>query len=212
MTAPDIFYPSWLTGRWSASSTTTSVTAPCSIALFGGQRLYERAVAEIGSSLEYECRFVPYEGGAVADRAFNVESIARASMGTLSVDQIDATPNKIHSVLKPKDSGGRFTVDILIEGRTTETIGSTFVTDEIGTNVLKSEFKDQANLVSLKRVETISSYELVENGLVMGKQKTITFLEPSNDPTSRETTFFMMSNGRAVDVRTYDVVYRQKER
>jgi len=35
---------------------------------------------------------------------------------------------------------------------------------------------------------------------------------PQHDPTSRETTFFMMSNGRAVDVRTYDVVYRQKER
>ncbi len=73
---------SWFAGTWKVVSECTNVLAPCGIVLFGGNRTYEAALAERGpsKSLNYESRFLVSGDSAVADREFNVKSIARVAM------------------------------------------------------------------------------------------------------------------------------------
>lgn len=103
MEGPDIFYPSWFAGTWNVASTTSDVQAPCGVALFGGNRTWAAAQSEIGQTLSYASRFlVSSHQTTIADREFNVRSIAQAAMGPNSVLDVPfVSPNKLCFILAP---------------------------------------------------------------------------------------------------------------
>ena len=124
METTDVFYPSWFSGSWQVSSKTVDVQAPCGTALFGGNATYERARKEIGTTMNYESRFLPDgSGNVIADREYNVRSIAKAAMGQYSVLDIPvASPNKLSCILAPKGSPSMLRVDLIALNRRQETI------------------------------------------------------------------------------------------
>jgi hypothetical protein len=90
-----------------------NVSAPCGVALFGGNTTYQKARNEIGTSLAYRARFVPSAAATsaptttsatsrnmVADREYNVVSIVQSAMGQNSMVNVDkATPNEFACTL-----------------------------------------------------------------------------------------------------------------
>jgi hypothetical protein len=54
---PDVTYPWWFNGVWETRSTTVSVEAPAGVALFGGNRSYQIAEDDVGSTISYDTRF-----------------------------------------------------------------------------------------------------------------------------------------------------------
>ena len=83
--SPDVYYPPWFLGRWRATSTLREVLAPAGAELFSpgrnGTALLAKARAEVGDPLAYDVRWRrDGENNVVVDRAYNVESISRASM------------------------------------------------------------------------------------------------------------------------------------
>ena len=62
-------------------SETKDVQAPCGVALFGGNSTYLNAKKDIGNVLSYDSRFLTDASGSViADREFNVKSIAKVAI------------------------------------------------------------------------------------------------------------------------------------
>jgi hypothetical protein len=99
------------------TSTTANVSAPCGVALFGGNATYQRAQNEVGTSLTYRARFVPSSKSSssssssgtrmVADREYNVLSIAQAAMGPNSMVNVEkASPNEFACTLLSGGGGG----------------------------------------------------------------------------------------------------------
>jgi hypothetical protein len=92
-------------------STTVNVSAPCGVALFGGNATYQKARREVGTSLAYRARFVPSAAATsastsstsptmIADREYNVVSIVQSAMGQNSMVNVDkATPNEFACTL-----------------------------------------------------------------------------------------------------------------
>lgn len=217
MESADIVYPSWFKGSWKVSSKTVDVQAPCGVALFGGNSTYERARDEIGTSLTYECRFVPDgTGNVIADREFNVREIAKAAMGQYSVYDIPlATPNKLSCVLAPKGSPTMLRVDLIALNRRQETLSDlkfdcSEVTREIVAPV-NSNGAAQATATPtatvLKEVETTSLYTFdPSKNEVHCQQRSATFLLPSqSSPIAYK--MWEAARGRPIDTRFYDVRY-----
>jgi len=147
----------------------------------------------------------------IADRGYNIKSIAQSSMGSVSVLNLDTTPNEVKCSLQPENAGGvLFNVDILAIGRKQQERDGVYVYDEIGRNVVESVVGGDKT-VSLKEVETVSSYELVSEGLVRGSQRSLTYLVPSSDPSTMQFKMWAATKGRPVDVRTYDVEYKKRK-
>ena len=178
LTSSDLIYPDFLQGLWDVRSRTRSIDAPCGVALFGGEGLLKKATEEIDNSeldLVFSCRFVRGEGGKlVADRAYNIKTIASASMGSVSVLDLSASPNEVKCTLQPSNAGGvLFKVDILALGRKQQydEASGVYVFDEVGRNVVETVVGGERKSVGLKEVETISTYKLVGEGKVEGRQK-----------------------------------------
>ncbi|GMI46445.1 hypothetical protein TrCOL_g920 [Triparma columacea] len=217
LTSSDLIYPDFLQGLWDVRSRTRSIDAPCGVALFGGEGLLKKATEEIDNSeldLVYSCRFVRGEGGKlVADRAYNIKTIASASMGSVSVLDLSATPNEVKCTLQPSNAGGvLFKVDILALGRKQQydEASGVYVFDEVGRNVVETVVGGERKSVGLKEVETISTYKLVGEGKVEGRQKSLTYLVPSPDPSTMEFKMWAATGGKPIDVRTYDVTYTKR--
>jgi hypothetical protein len=227
MEGPDVFYPAWFAGTWSVDSVSTSVEAPCGIALFGGNRTYEAALKEIGTnkSLLYESRFVAATTAAgdnqvvTADREYNVKSIAKAAMGPNSVVDIPlATPNKFSCVLSPMGSPSLLRVDLITLNRRQETISDTQfhcseVVREIVAPIGLQPSAAAANPI-LKEVETTSLYTYEPNAkkgdpCIRCRQRSAKYVLPSQE-NELQMYMYAKTRGRPVDVRFYDVFYTKR--
>ena len=81
--ASDVYYPDFFEGSWRTTSTAVDVQAPLGAALFGGNASLAAALKELRSPpVVYDCRFVrDARGRLVADRPYNIQSLAAATMG-----------------------------------------------------------------------------------------------------------------------------------
>ena len=219
MEGSDILYPAWFKGTWKAVSTTTEVFAPCGIPLFGGNITYQAALDDIGNQLRYECRFL--RGGptgtttttTIADREFNVASIAKAA--SLQIVNIQtASPNKFSCVLSPSPNApSLLQVDLLTLHRRQETLSATrFDASEVVREIVRP-LDPKVSLTQtpslLKQVETISLYTYdPASDTVSCRQRSAKFLLPSQqNPTALR--LWETSRGRPVDVRFYDIHYQR---
>eukprot|EP00568_Trieres_chinensis_P007800 CAMPEP_0183303090 /NCGR_PEP_ID=MMETSP0160_2-20130417/8656_1 /TAXON_ID=2839 ORGANISM="Odontella Sinensis, Strain Grunow 1884" /NCGR_SAMPLE_ID=MMETSP0160_2 /ASSEMBLY_ACC=CAM_ASM_000250 /LENGTH=400 /DNA_ID=CAMNT_0025465949 /DNA_START=73 /DNA_END=1275 /DNA_ORIENTATION=- len=225
---PDVTYPDWFMGVWDVRSVCTEVQAPCGPQLFGGNATLSAARAEVGPSgaLGYRSRFVRGGGGTViADRDFNVREIAKASMGINAVVDVSlATPDRFTCLLSPAGSGGLLSVDLITLARRQESVdGSNFHCSEVVRQIVApaNAAKPQGSIpvgppkssggpgrppTLLKEIETASLYTFVGPGEVQCRQRSATFLLPSQqDPVALK--LWEMSRGRPIDVRFYDVTY-----
>jgi hypothetical protein len=235
----DVFYPAWFSGTWSVDSVCTEVQAPCGVVLFGGNRTYDKAQKEIGTSLLYESRFVTSTANAAAgeqetttttsnlvtaDREYNVKSIAKAAMGANSVVDVNlATPNKFSCVLAPKGSPSLLRVDLITLNRRQETISDTvFHCSEVVREIVAPVGPQAAGTTAvstnpiLKEVETTSLYTYYDpksvkpgDPLVRCRQRSATFILPSQE-NDVQMYLFSAAKGRPVDVRFYDVAYTKR--
>ena len=203
---------SWFAGTWSVVSECTDVLAPCGIELFGGNRSYEAALAERGRSkaLKYQSRFIPLGDCIIADREFNVKSIAKVALGENSVVDISlSTPNKFSCLLSLENAPSLVTVDLLVLNRRQEQENATrFDCAEVVREIVSGV--QRASSIILKEVETTSLYTLDEsNGNIQCRQRSATFLLPSQqDPVAFQ--MWQATRGRPIDVRYFDVQYTKK--
>eukprot|EP00977_Amphora_coffeiformis_P017182 scaffold5506_cov159-Amphora_coffeaeformis.AAC.9 len=212
---PDIFYPSWFSGTWKVESVGTEVLAPCGITLFGGNITYQSALKEVGSTLSYESRFVSTGDTTIADREYNVKSIARAAMGANSVvDIILATPNKFSCVLAPTGSPSLLKVDLITLLRRQENIDDNrFDCSEVVREIVSPVGQSGPSASSatiLKEVETTSlyTYDPIKD-IVRCRQRSAVFLLPSQQ-SPMAMKMFEYTRGRPIDVRFFDVVYTRR--
>jgi hypothetical protein len=225
MEGPDIFYPSWFAGTWSVASTTTSVEAPCGEVLFGAKAMYAAAQADVGTTLNYESRFIevgadPALNSVIADRTFNIQSIAIAAVGPNSVlDMTLVTPNKVSVILAPPGAPNLVKIDLLTLNRRQEEPDDTHfhcseVVREILSPIGNRDAKTALKSPILKEVETTSLYQRTydpksKNETIKCRQRSASYLVPSQD---NPTLFRMweLSQGKPVDVRFFDVIYTRK--
>jgi hypothetical protein len=225
MEATDIFYPPSFLGNWKVLSRTVDIIAPCGYELFtGGKAGFDNAFkAEVtgGDALEYKARFVSRSEGSdsgetyiVADREYNAREIAKAAMGSYSViDTPIATPNRYSCLLAPPDgTSNLISVDILAIGRKTDPISpDKFVCAEFVRQIVSPVQRSNPNApptspLSVKEIETISIYNLKNEDKIECRQRTATYLVPSQtDPVALRK--WQLSQGQPVDVRYYDVIY-----
>jgi hypothetical protein len=244
MESIDIFYPAWFYGTWNVASTTTSVEAPLGRSVFGTNATYQSALSEIGTTLRYESRFIDLggssigskgDGGAatspttiIADRGYNVQSIATAALGRNSVVDIPfVSANKLTAILAPIGAPNPLRVDLFTVNRRQEYIDDThFHCSEVVREIVSSIGTKDGNANSrsttasastiLKEVETTTLYTMntdpknPNNISIRGRQRSAKFLVPTqNDATSFR--LYEMTRGKPVDVRFYDVVYTKKD-
>ena len=222
MDGSDIFYPPWFLGSYKAVSTTKQVFAPCGTDLFtGGKAAYDNVIeteVQKGDALEYRARFIQQladgeNSYVAADREYNAREIAKAAMGGYSmVDVPVATPNQFSCTLGGNEQSSFVNVDITTLKRKAEVIDERkFACSELVRQIVSqpgSRTNPNAPLapLSAKDIETISIYEKVSDGRIECSQRTATYLVPSqSDPIAFKK--WQMSQGRAVDVRYYDVAY-----
>jgi hypothetical protein len=220
MESPDVFYPSWFAGTWNADSVCTQVETPCGIALFGGNRTLLKAQKEIGTPLRYESRFITATTAdqpvVIADREFNVKSIAKAAMGANSVVDVPlASPNKFSCVLSLVGSPTLLRVDLFTLNRRQESISDTqFHCSEVVREIVAPVGPQAASTPTnpiLKEVETTSLYTFDPNAKapILCRQRSATFLLPSQS-NELQMRLYAASRGRPVDVRFYDVSYTKR--
>jgi hypothetical protein len=90
ITATDVFYPDWFSGKWNVSSTFDTISAPLGVEVFGGQPVFDAAQQDLGSAIYYISKFRAGVSPSAAtviisDRLYNVEQIAIASMGQSAI-------------------------------------------------------------------------------------------------------------------------------
>lgn len=117
--APDVYYPVFFSGLWKISSIATGFDTPLGEALFGGKAAIRAVQRDMNESLVYRSKFdtLP-DGRVIADRVYNVKSIAVASMGEESIID-EAQPDtdvarRLHLGVAPtKDAGNLFDIDLI---------------------------------------------------------------------------------------------------
>jgi hypothetical protein len=203
---------SWFTGTWKVTSQTKEIQAPCGVALFGGNATYTNALNDIGNVLTYESRFVVDSSGRViADREYNVKSIAKVALGENSVvDVSTSTPNKFSCLLAPKGAPSMMQVDLIVLNRRQEPVSTNqFDCSEVVREIVSPV--DRPKLVSpiLKEIETTSLYTYdPEKDVVHSRQRSAAFLLPSNE-NPMAMKMWQASGGNSIDVRYYDVTYNR---
>lgn len=209
------FFFSWFSGNWKVSSETKDVQAPCGVGLFGGNSTYDNAREDIGNVLKYDCRFLnTASDDVIADREYNVKSIAKVSMGENSVVDVSvATPNRFSCLLAPKGAPSLLSVDLIVLNRRQEKdpdpnkFYCSEVVREIAKPVDEKQQRQQKRPSVLKEIETTSVYTYdPARDEVRATQRSAAFLLPS-DQNEMAMRMWQMSRGRAIDVRFYDVIY-----
>ena len=205
----DVSYPIWLWGTWDVTAKTAEIKAPAGEEFFGADGSYEAAQREIGDVVKYASRFVRRGSAALADRAFNVESITNAIMGKGSI--VPASPAQdpnflVFRIFPPQDpSGNAFRAELKCIGRRFETVDeNNFHVAETVRQTIWSE-KNPNLAPRIKDIETISLYRREADGRVSATQRTATFLTWTGTPVQKDKYF--MTKGTAIDVRTYDLQY-----
>eukprot|EP00986_Skeletonema_menzelii_P000842 scaffold242_cov148-Skeletonema_menzelii.AAC.8 len=220
----DIFYPQYFLGSWKATSSTIDIQAPCGFQLFaGGKAAFDSATQKEvveKDSLQYRARFITQSRGddastsyIAADREFNAKEIAKAAMGGYSVLDVPiATPNRFSCILGPPDGSNLICVDIITIGRKSEPLSDNkFACSEVVRQIVSPARKNNPNApptspLSVKEIETISVYTKINDDKIQCRQRTATYLVPSQtDPIAFKK--WQLSEGKSVDVRCYDVIY-----
>lgn len=206
------FY-SWFSGNWKVRSKTLDVQAPCGVAFFGGNNTFNKAKNDIGNVLLYESRFVKDASDrTVADREYNVKSIAKVAMGENSVVNVAlSTPNKFSCLLAPKGSPSMLTVDLIVLNRREEQVSTNkFDCSEVVREIASPVDKPRQQPAILKEIETTSLYTYnPDKDEVHCLQRSAAFLMPSNENVMA-MQLWQATRGRAIDVRFYDVTYTRR--
>jgi len=63
---PDVYYPSWILGKWNVTSVFKDVNAPLGMEIFGGLTLYEATQRDINRPLNYVTKFKAGHNGMKA--------------------------------------------------------------------------------------------------------------------------------------------------
>ena len=220
----DIFYPEYFLGSWKATSSTIDIQAPCGYQLFaGGKAAFDSATQKEvieKDVLQYKARFITQSRAddastsyIAADREFNAKEIAKAAMGGYSVLDVPiATPNRFSCILGPPDGSNLICVDIITIGRKSEPLSDNkFACSEVVRQIVSPARKNNPNApptspLSVKEIETISVYTKINDDKIQCRQRTATYLVPSQtDPLAFKK--WQLSEGKSVDVRCYDVIY-----
>lgn len=157
----------------------------------------------------------------IADRAYNVQSIAQAALGPYSIVDIPlATPNKLTAIMAPirtnnndsnnensNTNSGLLQVDLFTVSRRQETIDAThFDCSEVVREIVSLARKTAARLV-FKEIETTSLYSYNPTTQEIScRQRSASFLLPSQTDAVRMRQW-ERARGRPVDVRFYTVTY-----
>lgn len=239
MEEADILYPRWFAGTWTVASTSREVLAPCGVALFGGNATYQAALQDVGTTLYYESRFLPTTSldgkndndasatttalsvGVIADREYNVKSIAKAALGPNSVVDVKlASPNQFSCVLAPRGSPSLLNVDMITLNRRQERVSDNqFDCSEVVREIVAPVAGDgggdggtrtTAPMPILKEIETTSLYTYdPASDTIACQQRSASFLLPSQtNPMAMK--LWEYSQGRPVDVRFYTVRYTRR--
>lgn len=220
----DIFYPQYFLGSWKATSSTIDIQAPCGFQLFaGGKAAFDSAIQKEvieKDVLQYKARFITQSRAddvsssyIAADREFNAKEIAKAAMGGYSVLDVPiATPNRFSCVLGPPDGSNLICVDIITIARKSEPLSDNkFACSEVVRQIVSPARRNNPNAppsppLSVKEIETISVYTKLDNDKIQCRQRTATYLVPSQtDPIAFKK--WQLSEGKSVDLRCYDVIY-----
>ena len=219
----DVYYPPWLEGTWRTASTCTSVFAPLGIEAFGGERVWKAAQADLNQTLVYTTRFVGADqtGTIIADRLYNVESIARSAIGYDSIlpsKQPDKNlARRLHVVMAPAASREIYDIDLYPTDRFSQAIDNgKFACFERTAQLISTRMEQLANEASgkmnrpfRKDIETISIYRVDGEGRVLSQQRTATFLTKAD---ARFASLLSTNPGiedHAIDIRLYDIVYER---
>lgn len=232
----DVLYPSYFSGEWACSSTTKSVYAPLGIEAFGGASAWAQAQSDLGKTLNYKSRFLSSssasEKGVIADRVFNINSIASAAVGSGSIMTIGGREGKtadseslaqeIRVAMSPNQIAGEiFDVSLTTTGRdyypndyTKSNVDkAAFVAAEKVQQVISRRMDELMTPNSaqgkVKEIETISLYRQDSPTTISALQRTATFLSP----LEQSSRYRMLAEKEprvkteAVDVRIYELVY-----
>ena len=230
----DVLYPKWFNGEWDVYSTTKSVYAPLGIKVFGGSSAWEAAQKDVGNTLKYKSRFLSPPGfasGTVADRIYNVRSIASAAVGKDSImsiggpredSNLEALAQELRVSMSPNQIAGEiFDISLTTIGRDYYPNANTksgvdesaFLAMEKVQQVI-SRRMDQLmspGTQKVKNIETISIYRRESPTKVIGIQRTATFLS-SEEQSSRFRALAEKDRrvkDEAVDIRLYELVYEK---
>lgn len=223
LTEPDVYYPKSFLGEWTSNSTCIQISAPLGVAAFGGQRVYETALKDVNQSLIYKTRFVKSASDpdlVIADRLFNVESIAKVSIGTDSVIQQRSQPDsnlarRLHLVLSPTATNGDiYDVDLYPTDRAYRTDPSTadFEAYERTAQLISTRMEQlSANPPRpfRKDIETISIYKVLDENTLQATQRTATFLTKADVRYNKIFEINPRVVDHAIDVRLYHILYRR---
>jgi hypothetical protein len=183
------------------------------VAFFGGNNTFNKAKNDIGNVLLYESRFVKDASDrTVADREYNVKSIAKVAMGENSVVNVAlSTPNKFSCLLAPKGSPSMLTVDLIVLNRREEQVSTNkFDCSEVVREIASPVDKPRQQPAILKEIETTSLYTYnPDKDEVHCLQRSAAFLMPSNENVMA-MQLWQATRGRAIDVRFYDVTYTRR--
>lgn len=186
-------------------SVLTAVDAPAGDEIFGAPGSLDAARAGVGAPLDYGARFVDRGGGVIADRAYNVERIAVAAMGEGSVMEcVVRGVNEVKVVVRPKGAGGGvFDVGMDVLRRESgdgEEEGVFWASEICRQTVVLAGDEGGTKGRQVKEVETVCKYVIGKDGDMTGCQRTLVYVVKGD---AREKA----ARGRAVDARTYELVY-----
>lgn len=236
--ADDVYYPPWFQGTWDVRSRGLAVVAPAGERLFApAPGALERARNELKTELAYAARWQPTDSSTascICDRAYNVASIARASMGSDAVlgvggglrpgfNERASTADVLEARLRPAGAGGQaFRVLIEVLGRRSrsgaDAASDTFECAEFVRQTVYRE-GDQPGAPPVpgtpgasakapplvKLVETVNTYRLAGRGHIESRQLTKTYLAADAAYTMPTTDIATLQQARAAGSLAVDV-------
>eukprot|EP01041_Mallomonas_annulata_P001438 gene1438-2768_t len=227
VSSDDVYYPIDFQGKWNVSSIFREVTAPLGVEVFGGQPVFDAALKDVNSSLNYVAKFKPGPNDTtICDRLYNVEQIAEASMGLNSIlndAQLDDNlARRLRLTISPPSSKGAiFDIELLTTDReycahnqsssSSSPYFSWFEAMERTSQIIRVRSdKDGPDTLPLrKNIETITLYTFIDKDTIQAIQRTATFLSPLDPRYSVAVSRNPDVYNTAVDIRRYDVFYRR---
>lgn len=218
----DVYYPKFFEGIWKSSSRFSELYTPLGEEIFGGKNALDTAKNDIGSILVYNSRFSHTDNdNIISDRLYNLKSIATASMGEKSI--VDETQrskdlaNNINLIVSPIQSNGAFfDINLKVTDREYKNVDNKLYvlerTRQTIRNVIpQTEFSNQRiSQPSLqKEIETITSYEKINDNALFSKQRTATYLCNLDPRYEKLIEKEPRISDTAIDIRYYEITYNR---
>ena len=220
--ARDVYYPPWFEGTFTANSKCVCVWAPLGIEAFGGQGSWKAGQTDLNTSLVYDTKFVSdtsVTGNIIADRLFNVQSIARASMGPECVipqrQPDEDLARRLHLVLSPSVGLDIYDIDLIPTDREFR-LGSqpgTFEVMERTAQIITTRMEQLKEIPSKpfrKDIETIVQYTQKDPNTIAALQRTATFLTKVDSRYEQAVARNPAVATRAIDIRLYEIIYSKR--